>query len=76
MGNENQSKFYIKKQYCNRRSIRHYRVVKETETKLSYVTFHTQYEQRFNFEVLGKCTINYMLQSGSFIKIAFDVYLK
>lgn len=56
VGNENQSKFYIKKQYCNRRSIRYYRVVRAIKIKLSYVTFHIQYEQRFMFEVLGKCT--------------------
>jgi len=37
------------------------RLVNKIATKLSHVIFHTLYEQRFNFEVLGKCTINYML---------------
>lgn len=37
------------------------RLVNKIATKLSPVTFHTVYEQRFNFEVLGKYTIIYML---------------
>lgn len=78
VGNENQSKFYIKKQYCNRRSIRHYRIVRAIKIKLSYVTFHT-HTIRAKIHVWGfrkMCTMNCMLQSGSLMKIAFKGYFK